>query len=535
MRWLLLSLFLLTAACTSAPVAVSLERVAPSRVDRAVGGPVEVFGVGLRPEVKLDFDRPGRSEVRAAFQAWLEGDGVRVDLADVVWVADGQLTAVVPGGVREGRYDVHVLTPQGSEAVLVSGLETVDCLVVRCELPDGGDGDAGAPQADGGGPDGNDVDAGQLDGGDAGQGPCTAFTYLDRDLDSFGAPGSGAVQCGPGRVPQAGDCNDVDPLTSPAGTEVCNGLDDDCDGLVDDGVCAPIVAPAWKRIGSAGTTWASAWSWRSGSVWVGGASEVRRLTSGGATAVVGDSCPGNIVAVWAAPSGRAQIGGGTNGVTRIAPHEVGAIGCGDTTQYSAEALGSLVGFPLSDGGVAVVGALRSGRLVRGEPDFGGSPGASNLPSGSRVYDLHGVDPRTLYAVGTTNAQMRAWRLGADGGWVDEQVQQLGLPAGVLRGVWVIDAERAVAVGDQGVALQRTASGWRRLPDAGTDDFTSVRAFGPGRVYAVSDQGRVQRWNGADWVVLYDGGAALNDVTGTAEDDLWAVGAGGSVVRWPEPP
>ncbi len=36
-----------------------------------------------------------------------------------------------------------------------------------------------------------------------------------------------------------GDCNDSDAQTKPGGVEVCNGRDDDCDGVADEGVTAP--------------------------------------------------------------------------------------------------------------------------------------------------------------------------------------------------------------------------------------------------------------------------------------------------------
>ncbi|MBO87831.1 MAG: hypothetical protein CL927_20970, partial [Deltaproteobacteria bacterium] len=37
-------------------------------------------------------------------------------------------------------------------------------------------------------------------------------------------------------VPFEDDCNDSDASISPLALEVCNGLDDDCNGIVDDGV-----------------------------------------------------------------------------------------------------------------------------------------------------------------------------------------------------------------------------------------------------------------------------------------------------------
>ena len=68
------------------------------------------------------------------------------------------------------------------------------------------------------------------------------------DGDGDGAGGEAVVACGPpaGAVEQGGDCDDADPSVRPGGTEVCNGLDDDCDGLVDD--ADPGVVPLdWYR------------------------------------------------------------------------------------------------------------------------------------------------------------------------------------------------------------------------------------------------------------------------------------------------
>jgi hypothetical protein len=53
----------------------------------------------------------------------------------------------------------------------------------------------------------------------------------DIDGDGYGAPGSAICPAGPQT-----DCNDLNATVHPGSTEVCNAIDDDCNGLVDDGL-----------------------------------------------------------------------------------------------------------------------------------------------------------------------------------------------------------------------------------------------------------------------------------------------------------
>ncbi len=61
--------------------------------------------------------------------------------------------------------------------------------------------------------------------------------YLDADGDGFGDPGDTVTSCErqPGRVLRGGDCADGNPVIHPDVVERCNGVDDDCDGTVDEG------------------------------------------------------------------------------------------------------------------------------------------------------------------------------------------------------------------------------------------------------------------------------------------------------------
>ncbi len=91
------------------------------------------------------------------------------------------------------------------------------------------------------------------------EGPAIAWT--DGDGDGHGGVGTLVSVCGPTPV-LPGDCDDSESARFPGATEACNGVDDDCDGRVDeDGVCDCEVVQANGYVHSVCTdsrTWASA-------------------------------------------------------------------------------------------------------------------------------------------------------------------------------------------------------------------------------------------------------------------------------------
>ncbi len=60
--------------------------------------------------------------------------------------------------------------------------------------------------------------------------------YPDADGDGYGSGGATAACAQPsGHAASDGDCDEGEPAINPGATEVCNGVDDDCDGSVDVG------------------------------------------------------------------------------------------------------------------------------------------------------------------------------------------------------------------------------------------------------------------------------------------------------------
>ncbi len=73
--------------------------------------------------------------------------------------------------------------------------------------------------------------------------PTTIF-YIDEDNDGYGDISSTTTACSalPGYVADNTDCNDENELINPVANELCNGFDDNCNTLIDEGVLATYYA-----------------------------------------------------------------------------------------------------------------------------------------------------------------------------------------------------------------------------------------------------------------------------------------------------
>jgi hypothetical protein len=73
--------------------------------------------------------------------------------------------------------------------------------------------------------------------GDIDEGVTTTY-YQDADGDTYGNPAVSQDACSApaGYVTDNTDCDDTNAAVNPGAAEVCNSIDDDCDGAIDEGV-----------------------------------------------------------------------------------------------------------------------------------------------------------------------------------------------------------------------------------------------------------------------------------------------------------
>jgi hypothetical protein len=129
---------------------------------------------------------------------------------------------------------------------------TAACDTPQGMVPDGGDCDDGDPAVH---PEADELCNGADDDcdGDVDEDVVDPEPwYVDGDGDGYGVPDDPIEACDPpdGYAPTDDDCDDTDPATHPDATEVLDGQDQDCDGVVDELEAAS--AATWSLYGQEG-------------------------------------------------------------------------------------------------------------------------------------------------------------------------------------------------------------------------------------------------------------------------------------------
>ncbi|MDQ3262818.1 MAG: putative metal-binding motif-containing protein [Myxococcota bacterium] len=372
--------------------------------------------------------------------------------------------------------------------------------------------------------------------------------YLDDDLDGVGTGPALLTSCDPpdaGLSLAASDCDDGNRFVHEGAVELCDLLDNDCNGVVDDGAGC-LGTPGFVALTQGGNNhdWISVSAWEDGGtgVWIAGVNDELRVRPPGASAFVNQNadCQSGVVweGAWADPrTGTVHLAGRGG---HLATHPLVGSGCAVIDAGNLmDNLSSLHGFE-TPAGSTFYAVTEEGRSVGWD---GGAAAGPLTPVGSApcLEDVHGLSPQLTFAVGGTsctgNSTPVIYRLNpAAGAWVPEDLSAAGLPALKLTSVHVVNERLAYAVGGRtdggsaGVAIWNGTSWGPHLPpDAGL--LTGVTAFGRNSLLVVGDK---SVWAYADdsWTHVYQDADSLWDVSATSPADVWVVGDNGTVVHWP---
>ncbi|WP_163870751.1 putative metal-binding motif-containing protein [Myxococcus eversor] len=414
--------------------------------------------------------------------------------------------------------------------------------------------------------------------------------YLDRDGDGDGLateiPGLNPLAVCQGRqspsgyvLNQGSDCDDADPAASSLRAEVCDAIDNNCNGIVDGGLsCGGTLKDvADYHLSSADQDWRTVSVGPGGyPVWVagmGGKLAVRRTAGAkfesfsfgdpttppadGSLPVHPNNCgSGDWLVSWVNSTGIVFLGGASGG---LAIH-TGATdySCAPGGVPSSNNLTGMVGFE-SGGMTTIYLTDTSGRLYRW--NVGGTPAFTELNDNNlNYYGIHGLEENFLLVSGgrTGPSEQRfASYTGVSSGTTASPTAHTANPnnvAGAANAVWMGTASNACAVGDGGAAWRWDgATTWNKVdvPAGVSVDFSSVvMRYDPqnttnplNRQFYMVDKsanGKLRRLTPFGWakgpdLPLPRADRPLRDIAMTqTTGEFWIVGDDGRVFHYPEP-
>ncbi|RYZ37168.1 MAG: hypothetical protein EOO71_29040 [Myxococcaceae bacterium] len=365
--------------------------------------------------------------------------------------------------------------------------------------------------------------------------------FVDEDGDGSAGTsvGRSCQRPAPNMVSFNADCDESSVFVSSGRTEVCDRLDNNCSGSVDEG-CGPLQRDTYTGIqGTAGFNSVATYA-QGQKAWVVGSNKLVLMFDTTTIREYSDSsCQRDWRAAWAAQDGRVFVVGADGWLSTRLPDQDGP--CFTPQATGALTFNGVTGIDDPNVGATVYAVASTGKLFRWSPPYDASSDLvemADAPANLRAVDGHRA-ANTLLAVGASDGSggVAAFRFNRDGGaWVQEDLGAATSDSGFLRGVDVVDARRAYAVGDNGLVLVRERGVWSMLPRVTNTSgalvtLTDVIAYSRSAVYVSSFEGNIYFFNGSTWQEVYTGTKPLRSLDGPLPTLVSAAGDNNTVLRF----
>ena len=294
-----------------------------------------------------------------------------------------------------------------------------------------------------------------------------------------------------------------------AARELCNGLDDDGDGLTDERIWCMVA----EVLGNADLF--AVWGSSAADIWVVGDGGTILHWDGSTWSPAASPTATDLRGAWVAPTTEAWAVGPANTIIRWDgtswSDDPSGIGCAPYDVWGTDA-----------DHVWVVGG--PGRILyRYSGTWTEEP--SGVMSGGRIYGVWGEAGQKAFAVGE-NSIIRDRDL-PSGGWAirlpPEWLDMYAVGGSSAEDVWV--------VGIGGAILHGPVAPYVRMESPTSSHLRGVWAVSFMSAWAVGDGGTIVRWDGATWTPDDSGTTAgLKGIWGDSMGELWTVGAAGTILR-----
>ncbi|ATB48218.1 hypothetical protein MYMAC_003844 [Corallococcus macrosporus DSM 14697] len=369
--------------------------------------------------------------------------------------------------------------------------------------------------------------------------------FLDEDGDGHAGTSVGLWCAEPptGAVETNTDCDESSRFVSGSATEVCDRLDNDCDGLVDEDVadCDP---EDWSMTDATPATlvWETVAAYAGNKGWLGGRDGQIAHVDGDTISVVA-TCPDPWQSSWVASSGRVFMGSGAGKFTTRLPTDSGA--CDEVDGLADASINGMVGFE-NGNRVALYAVDSAGRIILWNYEEG-APTQEAPRELTQLYDnlrsIDGTSPYTLFAAGAENVapgtqRPVVWRGPTqEGGTWEREVRGDAGEERYFYGIRVLSPSHVYVVGAAGLFLERSGTTWTTkppimLPTETPADIRALVAFGSKAIYAVSSgTNNIHFFDGTAWSPAFEPSSRMNALSGTGPGDVWVAGDSGALVRW----